>query len=133
MDPRFFPFIVFMARALCASLGNNFNRKEKTRSITYRRLIRSVYCASLGRRSSIGDTYHYHVKSTLGSFGTRKQRNKRTPGCLLNISAENPVPCLRSLTLCKSSSATQVEIQTRLFLQPVRRGTWGWAKLRVSS
>ena len=43
----------------------------------------------MGRRRSIGDTHHYHVRSTLGSSGTPKQRNKRSLGGLLKISTEN--------------------------------------------
>ena len=46
------------------------------------------YCASPG------DTYHYCYRSTLGSFQTPKQRNKRSLGCFLKTSIENPVTSL---------------------------------------
>ena len=41
--------------------------------------------APLGRRRSIGDTHHYHVRSTLGSFGTQKIDRRYTPlSCQIN-------------------------------------------------
>ena len=40
----------------------------------------------LGRRGSIGDTYHYHVRSTLGSFGTQKIDRRYIPlPCQINF------------------------------------------------
>ena len=40
----------------------------------------------LGPRRSIGDTYHYHVRSTLGSFGTQKIDRRYTPlPCQINF------------------------------------------------
>ena len=35
------------------------------------------------------DTHHYHVRSTLGPFGTRKQGNKRSLRRLSKIFTEN--------------------------------------------
>ena len=46
-------------------------------------------CALLGYRRSIGDRYHYHVRSTLGSFGTPKQETRGHWGRLLKISNEH--------------------------------------------
>ena len=41
----------------------------------------------LGRRRSIGDTHHYHLRSTLGSFGTQKIDRRYTPlSCQINSS-----------------------------------------------
>ena len=41
---------------------------------------------SLGPRRSIGDTYHYHVRSTLGSFGTQKIDRRYIPlPCQINF------------------------------------------------
>ena len=56
----------------------------------------------LGPRRSIGDTYHYHVRSTLGSFGTQKIDRRYTPlPCQINFRflwdpedrQEIPIPC----------------------------------------
>ena len=55
---------------------------------------------SLGCRRLIGNTNHYHVRSTLGSFETAKQENKSSLGCLMKISPENPEcrTCSKTIT-----------------------------------